>query len=134
MRRAFENILLEVIPLSIAVGGAIGSLARYALAGLVHRFVPPYFPCGTFVVNVVGCLVFGGIFGLAEHRFVLGPTARAFLLIGLLGGFTTFSSFTFETFQLLRDGEVALAALNAAGQVLVGLVAFWVGVAATRVM
>jgi fluoride exporter len=85
------------------------------------------------VVNVLGCLVFGAIFGVSEHRFVLGPTARAFLLVGVLGGFTTFSSFTFETFQLLRDGEYVLAALNASGQLVLGLVAFWIGVTAARI-
>jgi CrcB protein len=123
-----------VIPLSIAIGGAIGSLARYLLAGLVHRFTPPYFPYGTFAVNLVGCLAFGAIFGLAEQRSVVGPTARAFLLVGLLGGFTTFSSFTFETFQLLRDGEYLVASINAAGQVLLGLVAFWLGVTTARLV
>jgi fluoride exporter len=121
-----------MIPISVAVGGALGSLARYLLAGLVHRVAPPYFPYGTFVVNVLGCLAFGAIFGLSEHRFVLGPTSRAFLLIGVLGGFTTFSSFTFETFQLLRDGELLLAGLNAAGQLFLGLFAFWLGVIVSR--
>jgi fluoride exporter len=104
------------------------------LAGLVHRVLPPYFPYGTFLVNVVGCLAFGAIFGLSEQRFVVGPTARAFLLIGLLGGFTTFSSFTFETFQLLRDGEFLLATANAGGQLVLGLVAFWLGLAASRLV
>ncbi len=123
-----------MIPFSIAVGGALGSLCRYLLAGLVHRLAPPYFPYGTFLVNLVGCLVFGAIFGLSEQRFVIGPTARAFLLIGLLGGFTTFSSFTFETFQLLRDGEYLLAGANTVGQVVLGLVAFWLGVTASRLV
>jgi len=90
------NVLL------IALGGSIGAVARYGLAGLVQRFTTPYFPFGTFVVNMVGCFVFGILAGVAEHRFALGPQARAFLLIGVLGGFTTFSSFSFETFQLLR--------------------------------
>jgi fluoride exporter len=121
-----------MIPLSIAVGGALGSLARYLLAGAVHRVVSPYFPYGTFVVNVVGCLAFGLIFGIFEQRFTPGPTMRAFLLVGVLGGFTTFSSFTFETFQLLRDGEMLLAGVNAVGQVIIGLVAFWVGTVLIR--
>jgi CrcB protein len=122
------------IPLLIALGGAIGSVARYALAGAVHRFASPYFPYGTFVVNITGCLVFGAIFALSEQRFVIGPPVRAFLLIGVLGGFTTFSSFTFETFQLVRDGEMLLAAANAVGQLVVGLAAFWLGTAVVRVL
>jgi CrcB protein len=120
------NVLL------VALGGSIGAVARYGLAGLVQRFTTPYFPFGTFVVNILGCLVFGILAGLAEHRFALGPEARAFLLIGILGGFTTFSSFTFETFQLLRDAEFARASLNAFGQLVVGLFAMWLGFVLAR--
>ena len=122
------NVLL------VALGGSIGAVARYGLAGLVQRFTTPYFPLGTFVVNIVGCLVFGILAGIAEQRFVLGPQARAFLLIGILGGFTTFSSFTFETFQLLRDAEFMQASLNAIGQVVIGLGAMWVGVVLARLL
>src|SRR5438093_565509 len=73
------NVLL------IALGGSIGAVARYGLAGLVQRFTTPYFPFGTFVVNMVGCFVFGILAGVAEHRFGLGARARAFLLIGVRG-------------------------------------------------
>lgn len=120
------NVLL------IALGGAIGAVARYGLAGLVQRFASPYFPFGTFVVNIVGCFVFGILAGTAEHRFVLGPETRAFLLIGVLGGFTTFSTFSFETFQLLRDAEIMRASLNAAGQLVAGLIAIWIGFVLAR--
>lgn len=116
----------------IALGGAVGSVARYALAGLVQRYTSPYFPYGTFAVNIVGCLVFGIIFGLTEQRFAISPAMRAFLLIGVLGGFTTFSSYTFESFQLIRDAEFLRASVNAAGQVLLGLVFFWVGYLVNR--
>ena len=120
------NVLL------VALGGSIGAVARYGLAGLVQRFTTPYFPFGTFVVNVSGCFVFGILAGVAEHRFALGPEARAFLLIGILGGFTTFSSFTYETFQLLRDAEIMRASLNAGGQLVVGLIALWLGFVLAR--
>src|SRR2546423_1797127 len=120
------NVLL------VALGGSIGAGARYGLAGLVQRFTTPYFPFGTFVVNVSGCFVFGILAGVAEHRFALGPEARAFLLIGILGGFTTFSSFTYETFQLLRDAEIMRASLNAGGQLVVGLIALWLGFVLAR--
>jgi fluoride exporter len=122
------------LPFLVAIGGAIGSVARYFLAGAVHRITSPYFPYGTFAVNVVGCLVFGIVFGISEQRFAVGPSLRAFLLVGVLGGFTTFSSFTFETFQLLRDGELLLAGTNAVGQVVVGLAAFWAGTVIARAL
>jgi CrcB protein len=118
--------------LAIGVGGALGAIARYALGGAVHRIIPGFFPYGTFVVNVLGCLLFGVIVGLAESRFVVGPTARAFLLVGVLGGFTTFSSYTFESFELLRSGQVVLATANILGQIVLGLLALWAGFAVGR--
>jgi CrcB protein len=117
---------------AIGLGGALGSVARYALAGAVQRYTSPYFPYGTFAVNILGCLVFGIVFGLTEHRFVISPPARAFLLIGVLGGFTTFSSYTFESFQLIRDAEFLRASVNAGGQVVLGLVCFWLGYQVNR--
>ncbi len=111
----------------VAAGGALGSVARYVLDGFILRHASPYFRSGTFVVNTIGCVVFGAIIGLTDGRSLLTPTGRLFLLIGLLGGFTTFSTFTFETFQLLRGGEYVRKALNAAGQVAVGYVAMWAG-------
>ena len=113
----------------IALGGALGSVCRYGLSTVVQRLSSPFFPYGTFVVNVSGCLVFGVIVGAAQQRFVLGPSARAFLLIGILGGFTTFSTFTYETFALLQDGEFARALVNAGGQLVCGTVALWAGYA-----
>lgn len=118
--------------LLVGVGGAIGALARYLLGGAVHRLIPGFFPYGTFVVNVIGCLAFGLVVGLAESRFVIGPGARAFVLIGVLGGFTTFSSFIFESVELLRGGQILPAAANVAGQVIIGFVALWAGYAAGR--
>jgi fluoride exporter len=113
----------------IALGGAIGSVCRYGLSTVVQRSTSPFFPYGTFTVNVTGCLVFGIIMGAARERFVLGPTERAFLLIGVLGGYTTFSTFTYETFALLQDGELVRAVVNAFGQLVCGLVALWAGYA-----
>ncbi len=116
----------------VALGGAIGSAARYALDGAVYRVLPGTFPFGTWVVNISGCLIFGVLLGTAEAHFTVGSFARTLVLIGILCGFTTFSSFTFETLQLMRDGEALLALTNAAGQVLAGLVALWLGVAVGR--
>ena len=114
--------------LLVAVGGAIGATARFVLADLVHRVASPYFPWGTFVINVTGCFVFGLVAGAGEAFGVVGPMTRAFVLVGILGGYTTFSSFAFETVTLMRGGELAAALGNAAGQVVLGLAAFWVGV------
>jgi CrcB protein len=115
----------------IAAGGALGAVARYGLAGVVHEYATPHFPWGTFVVNVAGCLLFGLAAGLTETRLTLDQTTRTFLLVGLLGAFTTFSTFTFETFELLRDGQLAAAALNVGGQLALGFLALvggvWIG-------
>jgi CrcB protein len=120
--------------LLVAAGGALGSVARYLLAGAVHRIAPPFFPYGTFVVNVTGCLVFGLLAGLANERGMIGPGGRTFLLIGLLGGYTTFSTFGFETFELLRAAKFGAAAANAGGQVIAGVGGVWLGTVLSRVL
>jgi len=117
---------------AIGVGGAIGAIARYLLGGTVHRLMPGFFPYGTFAVNLVGCVVFGLIAGVAESRFAIGPTTRAFILIGVLGGFTTFSSFAFESIELMRSGQHAHAMVNVVGQVVLGLLGLWVGLGLGR--
>ena len=114
----------------IAVGGALGSVARYLVSLATLRAFGPAFPAGTFVVNALGCLIFGLIVGAAGSRFELTPSTRAFLLVGLLGGFTTFSSYVYESAELMRTARFGAAALNVAGQVVIGLAAFWAGVAA----
>ena len=118
--------------LLIAIGGAVGSTARYVFALTVQRASGTLFPIGTFAVNVVGCLVFGVIAGAAEQRVQLAPELRMFLLVGVLGGFTTFSSYAFESFALVRDGQFLWAAANIAGQVVAGLAGMWVGYVAAN--
>ena len=114
--------------LLVGCGGFLGAIARYLLGGAVHRLVQaPVFPFGTLVVNVSGCLAIGFLGGLADERGALSPEARVFLLIGVLGGYTTFSSFGYETFQLLRDGEMLPALANVLLQVVIGLAAVWAG-------
>jgi fluoride exporter len=116
----------------VAIGGAIGSVSRYLLSTAVLRMSGSLFPVGTFAVNVAGCIVFGAIVGAAEHRVVLAPETRAFLLVGVLGGFTTFSSYAFESFTLMQDRQIAAAAVNIAGQVAAGLFGFWMAYVAAR--
>ena len=110
----------------MAIGGAIGSVARYVLSTAILRLSGSLFPIGTFAVNLAGCIAFGAIVGAAEQRFVLTPGARAFLLVGVLGGFTTFSSYVFESLALMQDGQFAAAAVNIGGQVMAGLFGFWI--------
>jgi fluoride exporter len=118
----------------VAFGGAIGSACRYLLDGAVYRVAAATFPYGTFVVNVTGCLIFGLLIGAAENRLAVGTLARSFVLIGILGGFTTFSSFTFETLQLARAGDWWPATVNVVGHVVFGLAAMWAGIILTRVV
>lgn len=112
----------------VGAGGFIGSVLRYGLSGLVHRAAGTGgFPYGTLAVNVTGCLAIGLLGGLAEVRQVAGPELRLFLLIGLLGGFTTFSTFGYETLALARDGDHVKALANAGLQLALGLGAVWIG-------
>lgn len=114
--------------LMVALGGAVGSVARYKLGGLVlHHTQPWNFPVSTFFVNVLGCLAIGLLAGLVEHHDLFSMQARLFLFTGLLGGFTTFSAFGYETFFLLRRGLVSTSALYAGLSVLCGLTAVFVG-------
>jgi len=116
----------------VGSGGFIGALARYGLSGLVHRQVPfATFPYGTMAVNLIGCCAIGVIAGLAESRQLFGPEFRTFALIGLLGGFTTFSTFGYETFAMLRDAEYLRVAANVGVHVILGLALVWLGYALT---
>jgi CrcB protein len=119
----------------VGLGGFVGSALRFLVGGWVHRALPgTSFPVGTFTVNLVGCLVIGLLGGLIDLRQALGPNGRLFLMIGLLGGFTTFSSFSYETFALAQDAEWLRAAANVGLQVVLGLGAAWAGYTAVRML
>jgi fluoride exporter len=120
--------------LLIALGGAIGAVSRALVGQLVYRLAPPAFPWGTFVVNVTGCLVFGLVIGASESRLAMSPAARAFVLVGILGGYTTFSSFTFETLELVREGRLGGAIFNSVAQVALSLCVFWAAAAVARTL
>jgi fluoride exporter len=115
----------------VALGGALGSVARYALSGIAVRSLGAAFPYGTLFVNVTGSFAIGLLAALvaADGRPQLGADARAFLLVGVLGGFTTFSSFSLETLNLARSGALAPALLNVAGSVVLCLAAVYLGFA-----
>jgi fluoride exporter len=120
--------------IALAAAGALGTLARYWLTGFVHRYGRATFPSGTLAVNIVGCFLIGLVMCLVREHQAFGPEARVIIVVGLLGGFTTFSAFGYETFELCRGGELILAALNIIGNVLVGLLAVWLGAVAGRTL
>lgn len=121
--------------LLVGAGGFIGAAARYLLGGwLLHHTTVAKFPWSTFTVNVLGCLAIGILSAVAEKSGWFGPGARLFLITGLLGGFTTFSAFGFETFFLLRRGEWIVAALYAGASVTVCVGAVWAGFRAVHLL
>jgi len=114
--------------LAIAAGGAAGSLLRFWMSNWVHSFAERSFPYGTLVVNVLGCLLMGFLFVLFIDRLSDNPVLRAGILIGVLGGFTTFSSFSIETFNLIEQGAWVKAAANMSGSLVLCVGATWIGV------
>ena len=112
----------------MGAGGFVGSILRFTLTIVVQRSVPlSSFPYGTLCVNLLGCLTIGLLGGLVESRQLLNPELRLFLFIGVLGGFTTYSTFAFEGFEMLREGALVSALASIALHVLVGFPAVWLG-------
>jgi CrcB protein len=114
--------------LLVFLGGGIGATARYGLQGAVYKMTGAGFPYGTLVVNVLGSFLIGLLITSFGERFMVNPSLRVFLTIGILGGFTTFSSFSYETMALLRDGSYMLGLANIALSVVVCLGATWIGI------
>jgi CrcB protein len=113
----------------VALGSAIGGAARYWCSGVMARLVGETFPWGTMTVNAVGSFLIMVFFIATEPdgRLLASPALRQFVMVGLMGGYTTFSSFSLQTLQLARDGEWLLAALNVLGSVVICLAAAWCG-------
>ncbi len=120
--------------LLVGLAGFIGTVGRYLMSGVIAKRYGETFPMGTLLVNLIRCFLVGLLFYLLEERFLVNQTARTVILIGFLGGFTTFSSFGLQTFTLLRDGESGLAVLNIAASNLVGLLLVWAGYTLARVL
>ena len=118
--------------LAIALGGSIGAVLRYLASTGLHLLVGRGFPYGTLLVNVLGSLLMGFLYVMLVERLALSVEWRAVLLIGMLGAFTTFSTFSMETFALFEDGENIKALLNIILSVSLCLVAVWLGVATGR--
>lgn len=118
-----------MIYMLIALGGALGSLARFGLAGLLGTRLGEGFPWGTLIVNVSGCIVIGFFAGLGSvgPRWFATPEARSLLLVGLCGGYTTFSAFSLQTLELLRSGDWPRALGYTLASVVVCLAGVWLG-------
>jgi CrcB protein len=126
-------MLIKII--YVGLGGFIGATLRYVTSGVVGRFTSQaQFPFGTFVVNMVGCLLIGFLAGLADSRDLFTSTSRAFVFTGILGAFTTFSTFSYETMGLFQNGQTSPAMINLGLQILLGLIAVWGGVHLSRLI
>lgn len=120
----------------VALGGALGSVARYACSGLAARWLGASFPWGTLLVNVTGSFLIGALAALVtiDGKPLLGADARALVMVGVLGGFTTFSSFSLETLNLARAGAVGAASAYVAASLVVCLLAVWLGFATAALL
>ena len=118
----------------VGLGGLIGTVARYWLSGVIARRYGETFPFGTLVVNALGCFLIGFLFYFFYDRALTSPTSRTVVFIGLLGGFTTFSSYGLQTFTLLKDGEMFLALANILASNVICLVLVWLGYTLAKVI
>lgn len=116
----------------VALGGAIGAVARYWLGGLINSRLTMQFPLGTFVINVTGSFIIGFFLTLVSQRITIHPNWRLLIAIGFVGAYTTFSTFEYETLKLIEEGSVLSAALNVILSFVVGFIAVWLGVTAAR--
>jgi len=120
--------------LIVGAGGFLGAISRYVLSGMVHRWVPGAFPIGTLCVNLMGCFLIGALMTLVTDRKLFTPEARLLFGVGILGSLTTFSTFGYETVELLRGGESRLALLSVAANVVLGVTGVILGRFAMRAL
>lgn len=112
----------------IALGGALGALSRSVLSTWVYERANSYFPWGTFAVNILGCYILGFVYMLGADKLAISSNIRIFLTVGFLGAFTTFSTFSLETFYIFKSGEIRVALLNILGSMVFGLIAVLLGI------
>jgi CrcB protein len=118
----------------VGVGGFLGAIARFWLAGLIYEKMGTRFPYGTFIVNISGSFLLGFFVTVLTERTQLSPIWRYLIPIGFIGGYTTFSTFEWETLAALRDGQMIIAGLNVGLSVVLGFVAVWLGVISGRLV
>ncbi len=117
----------------IALGGAIGSLLRYFIVELTLKLTGTVFPWGTIAVNLIGCFIIGIVWGIVD-KFGINPNLKMFIFIGLLGSFTTFSTFALENFYFLKNGEISFLALNIAVSNIIGILLVFIGFYTTNLI
>ena len=110
------------------LAGGVGTIMRHVLSGFIYQLLGLRFPYGTLVINLLGCFIIGFLAAAAESRLLLSANMRLFLMVGLIGAFTTFSTFIFETVNLMKDGQMLLAFTNVFLSVLIGCAVFYLGV------
>jgi CrcB protein len=115
--------------LMVLVGGGVGALARYVLGVEIAARAGGRFPLGTLVINISGSFLIGLLMTLLTERFQPHPNWRLLLVVGVLGGYTTFSTFEYETFRAVQDGSKWIGMLNVLGSVILGYIAVWIGTA-----
>jgi len=114
--------------LAVGIGGFIGSISRYLISGWIQQISHTgVFPWGTFIVNMLGCLIIGIVGGLSDNFGFFTSTARLLIMVGILGGFTTFSSFGYESFHLFRDKEIVTALIYMISHFTLGIVMAGIG-------
>ncbi len=113
--------------LLVGLGGFLGSISRFLLAIGINRFFQTVLPIGTLAVNILGCFFIGLIYSLAEQKNILSPELRTFLGVGFCGGFTTYSSFAFEKFSLIKTGDFLILAIYIGTSLFLGLIAVFIG-------
>jgi CrcB protein len=118
----------------VFIGGGLGSILRYLLSGAIYRWTNSVFPLGTIAVNTIGCFLIGLMMAGMGDRFMVSPSLRIFLTIGFLGGFTTFSTFSYETIALLKDGEILFSTINIIGSFVGCLAAAYAGTLAGKLL
>ena len=119
--------------LFIAIGGASGALLRYAVSGLTYKYLDGMLPWGTLMVNLIGCFLIGFLWEFLD-ALASSPNIRAFVFVGILGAFTTFSTYGLETFNLFKEGETRYALLNIAANNLAGIAFVFIGIFASRLL
>lgn len=120
--------------LIIGTGGFIGAILRYQVSGWVHKWLGANFPYGTLTVNVIGSFLLGFFLVISDSKFILPDMYKQLIAIGILGAFTTFSTFSYETYALIQVNMIKQALLNMGLNIIIGLVAVWLGIIAARLV
>jgi CrcB protein len=120
--------------LVVAAGGSIGAVSRYLVSTWAAERFGANFPYGTLIVNVIGCFIIGMFMTMTTERFIVNPYWRLLITVGFVGGLTTFSSFSYETFRLLEDADMIMALYNIILNLILGFLATWIGIGAARMI